>query len=121
MIRYSNATVPCTNPSLIVQSKTSLDTLLLQYHSCEGGFVIRLHLIPLISGQSGKKFSQNFSSTKPNTALDEVDVTLESLPQLASLLDKLQRQLHHVFATSPSTELSIVLAVTNIVPLDHSL
>ena len=54
-------------------------------------------------------------------ALDEVDVTLESLPQFASLLDKLHRQLHHVFATAPSIALSIVLAVRNIVPLDHSL
>ena len=54
LINYSDATVTALNYSLIVRSKASL---LLQYHSSGGDFVIRLYLIPLIGGQNTKKFS----------------------------------------------------------------
>ena len=54
MIGYNDAIVTALNYSLIVRSKASL---LLQYHSRGGDFVIRLYLIPLIGGQSTKKFS----------------------------------------------------------------
>ena len=49
MIGYNDATVTAHNHPLIVRSNASLDTVLLQYHSCESVFVIRLYLIPLIS------------------------------------------------------------------------
>ena len=60
MIGYSDATVTVLNYPLIVRSNASLDRALLQYHSCGGNFVIRLYLIPLISGQCTKKFDENF-------------------------------------------------------------
>ena len=58
MIVYSDSTVTTPNHPIIVRSKASLATLLLQYHSCRGYFVIRFYLIPLISGQSMKKANQ---------------------------------------------------------------
>ena len=57
MIDYSDATVTTPVHSLIVRSNASLATVLLQYHSCGADFVIKLYLVPLISGQSTEKFS----------------------------------------------------------------
>ena len=57
MIGYSDATVTAPNHPLIIRSKTSLATVLLHYHNCGGGFVIKLHLIPLINGQKAENFS----------------------------------------------------------------
>ena len=57
MIGYSDATVTTSNHPIIARPKISLATVLLQYHNCGDSFVIRLHLIPLISGQSDEKFS----------------------------------------------------------------
>ena len=57
MIVYIIATVIVPNHLLIVRSNASIATVLLRYHSCGGGFVIRLHLIFLISGQKAEKFS----------------------------------------------------------------
>ena len=45
IIGYSDTIVTAHNHRLIVRSKTSLATVLLQYHSCGVGFVIRLYLI----------------------------------------------------------------------------
>jgi len=57
MISCRDATVTVPNYHLIVRSKISLATVLLQCHCCGGDFVIRLYLIPLINSQSTKKFS----------------------------------------------------------------
>ena len=52
MIGYNDATVTTpTHPQLYSQMPHQL-----QCHSCGGGFVIILYLIPLISGQSTEKF-----------------------------------------------------------------
>jgi len=56
IIDYSDATVTIPNHPLLGRSKSSLGTVLLQYHSCGAGFAIRLYLISLISGQSTEKF-----------------------------------------------------------------
>ena len=63
MIGYSDATVTVLNYPLIVRSNASLDRALLQYHSCGGNFVIRLYLIPLISGQSIVSLSSKYFHT----------------------------------------------------------
>ena len=63
LISYSDATVTALNYSLIVRSKALLVRVLLQYHSCEYNFVIRLYLIPLIGGQSTKKFPSKLFHT----------------------------------------------------------
>ena len=55
MIGYSDATIITPNYLQIMRPKASLATVLLQYHSCGGCFVIRLYLIPLISDQNDKK------------------------------------------------------------------
>ena len=60
MIGYSDATVTVSNHPPIVRSKASLTTVLLQYHSCGGDFVIRLYLILLINSQSTKKIHEKF-------------------------------------------------------------
>jgi len=57
MIGYSDATVTTPNHTLLVRPKALLATVLLQHHGCGGGFIIRLHLILLISGQRAEKFS----------------------------------------------------------------
>ena len=57
MIGYSDATVTVSNHPHLVRSKVSLATALLQYHSCGGGFVIKLYLIHLINSQRAEKFS----------------------------------------------------------------
>ena len=57
MIVYNDATVTTPNNLIIMRSNASLVTVLLQYHSCGVGFVIRLHLILLINGQRAEKFS----------------------------------------------------------------
>ena len=49
MIGYSDTTVTAPNHPLNTRSNASLATVLLQYHSCGGKFVIRLYLISLIS------------------------------------------------------------------------
>jgi len=49
MINYSDVTVTSPKHHLIIRSKASLATVLLQYHSCGVGFVI--------SGQRAEKFS----------------------------------------------------------------
>ena len=70
MIGYSDATVTKPNHLQIMRSKVSLAAVLLQHHSCGGCFVIRLHLISLISGQSDEKFSCIFlrgNQTQPWT------------------------------------------------------
>jgi len=56
MIGYSDATVTVPNHSLIMRSKVLLATTHTTIHNYSYYFVIRLHLIPLISGQRGKKF-----------------------------------------------------------------
>ena len=58
MIGYSDAIVNTHDRPLIVRSNVALATELLQYHSCGVNFIIRLHLIPLISGQRAEKFSR---------------------------------------------------------------
>ena len=69
MIGYSDATIITPNYLQIMRPKASLATvLLLQYHSCGGCFVIRLHLIPLISDQNDKKFDEIFVKEQPNSA-----------------------------------------------------
>ena len=79
MIGYSDATVTAPNHPLIIRSQTSLATVV--YYNCGGGFVIRLHLIPQISGQ-------------PNTAT-EVLVTLQPmLYQLTIDLPHRPKSLH---------------------------
>ena len=57
MIDYSVATVTAPDRLLVVRSNALIATVLLRYHSCGGDFVIRLHLIFLISGQKAEKFS----------------------------------------------------------------
>ena len=57
MIGYSDAIVTVTNHHLIIRSNASLATVLLHYHNCGGGFVIKLLLLPLISCQKTEKFS----------------------------------------------------------------
>ena len=52
LISYIDATVTALNHPLIVRSKASLASAVLQYHSCGGNFIIRLYLIPLISSQN---------------------------------------------------------------------
>ena len=57
MIDYSDVTVTAPNRHLIVRSKTSLATVTATLPYCGGGFVIKLHLIPLINGQKAENFS----------------------------------------------------------------
>jgi len=53
-----------------------------QYHNCEDCFIIRLHLIPLISGQRGEKFYDNFLILQPNTAFSSTCPLPPILPWL---------------------------------------
>ena len=55
LIGYSDTTVTTPNYLQIIRSKALLTAVLLQYHSCGDYFVIRLHLILLISGEKDKK------------------------------------------------------------------
>ena len=64
IIDYSDATVTAPNHPLNKRSKNSLATVLLQYHSFEVSFVIRLHLISLINNQKAENFSRK---CLPNT------------------------------------------------------
>ena len=57
MIGYSDTTVTAHNHPLIMRSKSLLATTQATVYNCENYFVIRLHLIHLISGQRGEKFS----------------------------------------------------------------
>jgi len=45
---------------------------MLQYHVCEDYFIIRLHLIPLISGQRDEKFSWQFSHAPTKHSLGTI-------------------------------------------------
>ena len=49
-----------------------LATVMLQYHNWEDYFIIRLHLIPLISGQRDEKFSWQFSHAPTNHSLGTI-------------------------------------------------
>ena len=71
MIGYSDVTVTALNHPLVVRSNASLATMLLQYHSYGGSFVIRLYLIPLISGQSIFLSHRNIFTPHPNMARDD--------------------------------------------------
>ena len=75
IIGYSDATVTVPNNPLIMRSKALLATTHATYHNCGCCFVIRLHLIPLISGQSGKKNSpltkQGLESPESYSAMQE--------------------------------------------------
>jgi hypothetical protein len=52
MISYSDATVTAPNHHLIMRSNVLLATTHATVHNCRGCFVIKLHLILLISGQN---------------------------------------------------------------------
>ena len=65
MIGYSDATVTAPNHPLIIRSNTSLATVPLPYHNCGGDFVIKLYLIPLISGQKIEKKFWKFFHHQP--------------------------------------------------------
>ena len=60
MIGYSDATVTVFKHPLIVRRRLHYLEQLLQDHSCGGNFVIRLYLLPLISGQSIVSLSSKY-------------------------------------------------------------
>ena len=65
MIGYSDATVTMPNHPLIARSKASLDSFRGLHRGCGGGFVIRLYLILVISGQSRVKIFSPHNQTRP--------------------------------------------------------
>jgi len=64
MICYSDAKVTSSNHAV----KDLIRFVSRITRGCGRGFVIRLHLLPLISGQMGKKFPWKILHPQPNTA-----------------------------------------------------